>query len=87
MNPVETKTTNTVFVAPDCHDLPGTRFKFDDGTPCIEVCFKLSDDEMAQIVVNDGHLFLYMLGETVPPLFLDTKSILVNGGPKDETHR
>ena len=30
MKPIKRKTTNTTFKRPDCYDLPGTRYKYED---------------------------------------------------------
>ena len=83
MEAIRTKTTNAIYVGEGCNDLPCTCFNFEDGTPCIELCFRLNDDEMTQITMNNGHLFIHLLGRAVPPMYLDTKSALENGGPEE----
>lgn len=84
MKAIKTETANTVFVKEGCFDLPGTRFTYDDGTPGIEVCFELTPEELAQLKNNNGRIYLYMLGKTVPPLYLSTKSDLVQEGIENE---
>ena len=44
MKPIKRKTTNTTFKRPDCYDLPGTRYKYEDETPAIETCWELNVD-------------------------------------------
>lgn len=49
MKPIKRKTTNTIFKRPDCYDLPGTRYKYEDETPAIETCWELNDIELEKI--------------------------------------
>ena len=84
MKPVTTNTTNTTFVADGCFDLPGTRYKYDDGTPGVETCWELSDEEVQEIVQNKK-IFVYMAGHTVPPMFVAVKSTIEVKG-KDDDH-
>lgn len=84
MKPVKTKTTNTIFTADKCFDLPGTRYKYEDGSPGIEICWELNDEEIKEIVKNK-RVFVYMLGETVPPMFVAAQSsIEIKGGENNE---
>lgn len=84
MKAIKTDTTNTVFTAKDCFDLPGTRYKYEDGSPGIETCWELTDDEVKEIVKNK-RVFVYVLGETVQPMFVAAhSSIDIKGGEKDE---
>lgn len=73
MKVIETETTNTVFTKEGCHDLPGTRFTYADGTPGVETCFELSPEELEELN-KTGRIYLYMIGTTVPPLYLSTTS-------------
>lgn len=73
MKAIKTETANAVFVKEGCYDLPGTRFAYADGTPGIETCFEFTPEELEQIN-KTGRIYLYMLGTTVPPLYLSTTS-------------
>lgn len=80
MKPVKTDTTNTIFTAEKCFDLPGTRYRYEDGSPGIETCWELTDEEIEEIAKNKC-VFVYVLGETVPPMFVTShSSIEVKGG-------
>lgn len=80
MKPVKTDTTNTIFTAEKCFDLPGTRYRYEDGSPGIETCWKLTDEEIEEIAKNKC-VFVYVLGETIPPMFVAShSSIEVKGG-------
>ena len=84
MKPIKTDTTNTVFTAKDCFDLPGTRYKYEDGTPGIETCWELTDEEVQEIIKNK-RVFVYVLGETVQPMFVTANSsIEISKGDNDE---
>ena len=76
MKPIKTEHSNAVFVKEGCLDLPGTEYKYDDGTPGVETCWELSPEELEQ-VKKTGRIFLYTLGSSVPPMFLSTKSELI----------
>lgn len=75
MEAIKTETTNATFVAEGCFDLPGTKYKYEDGTPVIETCWKLSDEDIEEITKNRC-VFICMLGETVPPMRVDVRSEL-----------
>lgn len=75
MKAIKTETTNVTFVREDCLDLPGTRYECEDGQPGIETCWQLSKEEIQQ-VMEDGKIYVYMLGYTVPPMFVATESII-----------
>lgn len=84
MKAVKTNNTNTIFKADKCFDLPATRYKYEDGSPGIETCWELSDEEIKEIVKNK-RVFVYMLGETVPPMFVAAhSSISIEGGDGNE---
>lgn len=57
MKPIKRKTTNTVFKRPDCYDLPGTRYKYEDETPAIETCWELNDIELEKIKKTRKYTF------------------------------
>ena len=67
MKVIKTETTNTVFIADACQELPGTRFTYEDGTPGVETCFELTPEEL-ELLNKTGRIYLYMIGTTVPPL-------------------
>lgn len=76
MKPIKTEHSNVVFVKEGCLDLPGTAYKYADGTPGVETCWELSPEELEQ-VKKTGRVYLYTVGEGVPPMFLSVKSELV----------
>lgn len=78
MEPISTKNTNTVFTREGCFDLPGTKYLYKDGTSGIETCWQLTDEEIQQ-VVKEGRIYVYMMGQTVPPMFLATESQILGG--------
>lgn len=57
MKPIKRKTTNTIFKRPDCYDLPGTRYKYEDETPAIETCWELNDIELEKIKKVEKYIF------------------------------
>lgn len=57
MKPIKRKTTNTVFKRPDCYDLPGTRYKYEDETPAIETCWELNDIELEKSRKQEKYTF------------------------------
>ena len=54
MKPIKRKTTNTIFKRPDCFDLPGTKYKYEDETPAIETCWQLSKEELEKLNICYG---------------------------------
>lgn len=83
MKPIKTDYSNIVFVKEGCSDLPGTAYKYDDGTPGVETCWELSPEEMEQ-VRKTGRIYLYTMGNSVPPMFLSSESVLRFGGEPDD---
>lgn len=75
MEAIKTETTNTIFTKEGCFDLPGTRYIYEDGTPGIETCWQLTEEEIQQ-VVKTGKIYVYMMGESVPPMFLATETCI-----------
>lgn len=78
MKPAKTKLTNTIFKRPDCFNLPGTKYKYDDGTPAIETCWQLSDEELEK-VKKTGKIYIQQEGETLPPMAVSVSSVLADG--------
>lgn len=78
MKPTKRKTTNTIFKRPDCFDLPGTRYKYSDGTPAIETCWELSEEEIEK-VIKTKKIYIQQEGETLPPMAVSVNSVLANG--------
>ncbi len=77
MKPVETKTTNAVYTLDGCADLPATKYIHQgSGEAGIETVWELSPEELAQ-VQKDGKVFLYVQGESIPPVLLTTESMIV----------
>lgn len=75
MKPIKTENTNAIFTKEGCFDLPGTKYLYEDGTTGIETVWELSKEEMEKVVEN-GKIYLYMQGETVPPMFMTVESAI-----------
>ncbi len=80
MKPIETEHTNSILKAPpgqenEVMDLPITRLNFDDGTRGVESCWKLSKEELDE-VMRTGKVYFTCMGDTHPPILLTTKSLL-----------
>lgn len=84
MKAVETEYANAVFVSEGLQPLPGAKFICEDGTPGIETCWELSDEEVQEIVQNKK-VFVYMMGKTVPPMFVAVESV-IEIKEKDDDH-
>lgn len=78
MKPTKRKTTNTVFKRPDCQDLPGTRYKYNDGTPAIETCWELDDIELEKIK-KTRKIYIQQEGNTLVPMAVSANSVLADG--------
>lgn len=78
MKPIKRKLTNTIFKRPDCFDLPGTKYKYNDGTPAIETCWELSNEELEK-VIKTKKIYVQQEGETLPPMALSVNSVLEDG--------
>ncbi|MEX0083547.1 hypothetical protein AB2T90_14040 [Clostridium butyricum] len=76
MKPVKTKNTNCTLKGnnDDVIDLPVTRFEYDDGTPAVESCWELSQEELKEIK-KTGRLYFRCFGNTHPPILLSSDSI------------
>lgn len=74
MKPIKRKTTNTIFKRPDCNDLPGAAYQYEDGTPAIETCWELSDKEL-EIINKTKRIYVQQQGETLPPMALTVESV------------
>lgn len=77
MTPIKTKNTNGILkgTSKDVVDLPITRFRYADGTPAVESCWKLSKEELEEIN-KTGVIFLKCFGHTHAPILLSTKSAI-----------
>lgn len=78
MKPIKRKTTNTIFKRPDCFDLPGTRYKYNDGTPAIETCWELDDIELEKIK-KTRKIYIQQEGNTLAPMAVSANSVLADG--------
>lgn len=74
MIPVKTETTNCILKgpSPDVMDLPVTRYETDEGIPAIQSCWKLSEEEIQEII-KTGEIHFSIYGVTHPPICLSTK--------------
>jgi len=57
----------------ECGDLLAFKGADANGRPVIVSCFQLSAEEL-QDVVNTGKLWLWVHGDTQPPVSIDTKN-------------
>ena len=80
MKPIKTENTNSILKAPEgekdsVEDLPITRLQYRDGIHAVESCWKLSEEELKEII-KTGKVYFVCLGDTHPPILLSTKSQL-----------
>jgi hypothetical protein len=78
MKPIKRKTTNTIFKRPDCYDLPGTRYKYEDKTPAIETCWELNDIELEKIK-KSRKIYIQQEGQILAPIAVSVNSVLADG--------
>ena len=78
MKPIKRKTTNTIFKRPDCYDLQGTRYKYEDETPAIETCWELNDIELEKIK-KSRKIYIQQEGQTLAPIAVSVNSVLADG--------
>lgn len=84
MEPIRTETTNAVFTKEGCFDLPGTRYEYEDEECGVETCWQLTEEEI-QRVARDGRIYVYMMGQTVPPMSLSTETCIKLRGEDNES--
>lgn len=78
MNPIKRKSTNTIFKRPDCFDLPGSKYIYNDGTPAIETCWELSDEELKKLK-KSKKIYIQQEGATLAPMNVSVNSVLPYG--------
>ena len=76
MKPVKTETCDVTYTLDGCRDLPATRYHTDNEQTGIESCWELEPGELEQIQ-KTGKVYLYIMGEHVPPVLLTAESCLV----------
>jgi len=90
MIPVKMPYANAVLQKEGYEDLPATQFHFaDDGDPGIETVWELTPEEL-EIVKQTGKIYVYTVGQGVPPMFLSASGILQtdsDGGTPNEDSR
>ena len=74
MKPIRNEHTDATFVREDCNNLPGATYQYEDGTPAIETCWKLSDEEL-KIINETKMVYVQQEGKTLPPMALTVKSV------------
>ena len=75
MNPIKTLTTNAVYVAEGCEDLPATQgeMQTDAGPiPIVETAWQLSEEEIEE-VAKTGRVYVRFIGTNIIPLCASTK--------------
>lgn len=76
VKPVKTETCNAVLTLEGCQDLPVTRYiNADNNEEGVESCWELTPDEIKQIQ-ETGKVYLYIQGNTIPPVLLTTESCI-----------
>ena len=76
MKPVKTETCNAVYTLEGCQDLPVTKYiNGDNDERGVESCWELTPEEIKQIQ-ETGKVYLYIQGDTVPPVLLSTESYI-----------
>lgn len=83
MRPIKTDYSNIIFSAPGCFDLPATIAQRQDGAKEIETVWELNDAELEQIA-KDKRIHLYIMGGSMPPVYLSVRPELVSTPPKNE---
>lgn len=77
MFPVKTNHTNTNFTKEGCQDLPGTTYRYEDGSTGIETCWELTPEDLEKLLkMEHPCIFVYMQGVTVPPMLLSTECLI-----------
>ncbi len=77
MEAIKTSTTNRVYVAEGCRDLPATVHKIGKDT-YTEACFSLTPEEISMIIAT-RKIYFSVLGDQIIPMMLHTESF-VRGG-------
>lgn len=72
MEAIKTPTTNRVYVAEGCKDLPATVHKIGKDT-FTEACFSLTPEEISQIIYT-RKIYFSVLGDQIIPMMLHTES-------------
>ena len=75
MNPIKTLTTNAIYVAEGCQDLPATQgeMQTDAGPiPIVETVWELSKEEIEQVVMTE-RIYVRFIGTSIIPLCASTK--------------
>ena len=82
MKAIKTPTTNRIYVADGCNDLPATVHKIGNDT-YTEACFSLTPEEISQIIYS-RKIYFSVLGDTIIPMMLHTESYVKkrNGGTR-----
>lgn len=75
MNAIRTNSTNGVLRGngEDVYDLPVTNLVYEDGTPAVESCWELSQEEIDE-VARTGRIYFRCFGRTHPPILLSAHS-------------
>ncbi len=82
MKAIKTPTTNRVYVAEGCNDLPATVHKIGEDT-YTEACFELTPQEISQIIAT-RKIYYSVLGNQIIPMMLHVDSY-VKEAPSNET--
>ena len=73
MKPIATETCNAVYTLEGCNDLPVTKYlNANNQEEGVESCWQLTPDEI-KTIQDTGRIYLYIQGDTVPPVLLTTE--------------
>lgn len=73
MKAIKTETTNRIYVAEGCEDLPATLIQFTDGTVGVESCLELSPEDVEEIL-KTGRIYITFEGQQIIPFWVGVKS-------------
>ena len=73
MEAIKTATTNRIYKAEGCKNLPTTVYRDNDGVIYTEACFELTAKEIAEIIAT-RKIYYSVVGDTIIPMMLHTES-------------
>ena len=82
MKPIKTDETNATFVADGCGDLPAVKAYDEDGVNYIISAWEVSPEELKKIQ-ETGIVYLSVIGENIPPVFLTADNPVIPEGGVD----
>ena len=80
MEAIKTPTSNRIYGAEGCKDLPVTVHNIGSDV-YIEACFELTPNEISQIIAT-RKIYYSVLGDTIIPMMLHTESYVEENNPE-----